>query len=170
MTYTVARKGSTLGSFTQQEVADGAGSGRFQPDDLVWCEGMPDWQRLSTVFGSRPAGVPPPLPPPGSIPEVVMMPRPGKPLGDDAAMRWLMPVGRSGWAIAAGYLGLFAFLVVPAPLALLVSIIAVWDIRRSRGAAHPKHGMGRAVFGLVIGLLGTLLLLAIVIAKATEHR
>ena len=166
MTYTVARKGSTLGSFPQQEVAEGAATGKFLPDDLVWCEGMPDWQPLSSVFASRAAGGPPPLPPQGSVPEYVMMPRTSKPLGDDAGMRWLMPVGRSGWAIAAGYLGLFAFLLVPAPLALIVSIIAIRDIKRSRGAAHPKHGMGRAIFGLVIGVLGTLLLLAILIGKA----
>jgi hypothetical protein len=70
-------------------------------------------------------------------------------------MRILLPVGRSGWAIAAGYLGLFAFLVVPAPLALVAGILAVIDIRR-----HPeKHGMGRAVFGIAIGALGTGLLL-----------
>ena len=38
-------------------------------------------------------------------------------LGDDAAMRMLLPVGRSGWAIAAGYLGLFSLIVLPAPYA-----------------------------------------------------
>ena len=45
--------------------------------------------------------------------------------GNDAVMRMLLPVGRSVWAIAAGYLGLFAVLCVPAPLALLISIIAI---------------------------------------------
>jgi hypothetical protein len=88
---------------------------------------------------------PPPLPP-----------RPS--LGDNAAMRMLLPVGRSGWAIAAGYLGLFALVIIPAPLALLVSLVALWDIRHSRRSAHPKHGMGRAIFGLITGLLGTLAL------------
>ena len=70
-------------------------------------------------------------------------------------MRMLMPVGRSGWAIAAGYLGLFSVLVLPAPISIIVSIIAIRDIRRSRGTAKVKHGMGRAVFGLVMGILGT---------------
>ena len=70
-------------------------------------------------------------------------------------MRLLLPVGRSGWAIAAGYLGLFSLLLLPAPLAFLVSLVAIWDIRRSRGAVHPKRGMGRAIFGLITGLLGT---------------
>jgi len=76
-------------------------------------------------------------------------------IGDDPVMRALLPVGRSGWAIAAGYLGLFSLLFVPAPLAVAVAIIAMVDIRR-----HPeKHGMGRAVFGLVMGLLGSAVLL-----------
>jgi predicted acyltransferase len=75
-------------------------------------------------------------------------------LGDSAAMRMLLPVGRSGLAIAAGYAGLFAFLVIPAPIALLLGILAVRDLRK-----HPhKHGMGRAVFGIIAGALGTALL------------
>ena len=76
-------------------------------------------------------------------------------LGDDAGMRLLLPVGRSGWAIAAGYLGLFSFIIFPAPLALIVSIIAIWDIQKSNGAMTQKHGMGRALFGLIAGLVGT---------------
>ena len=73
----------------------------------------------------------------------------------------LLPVGRSEWAIAAGYLGIFGLVILPAPLALVVAIIAIRDIRRSRGSASPKHGMGRAVFGLVVGVLGTVVLLGL---------
>ena len=76
-------------------------------------------------------------------------------LGDSAVARMLLPVGRSGLAIAAGYAGLFAFLVVPAPLALLLGILAVRDLKRN----PTKHGMGRAVFGIVTGALGTALLI-----------
>ena len=62
-------------------------------------------------------------------------------------MRFLLPVGRSGLAILAGYAGLFAILVFPAPIALILGILAFRDIKR-----HPeKHGMGRAVFALVMG-------------------
>jgi sugar phosphate permease len=76
-------------------------------------------------------------------------------MDDDPAMRWILPVGRSGWAIAAGYLGLFAVLLVPAPFALATGLVALWDIRN-----HPeKHGMGRAWLGIVAGAIFTALLL-----------
>jgi hypothetical protein len=83
---------------------------------------------------------------------------------DDFGMRLLLPIGRSGWAIAAGYLGLFALIVVPAPAALIVSLVAIWDIRRSKHSAQPKYGMGRAIFGLITGLLGTGILLLILLS------
>jgi len=70
-------------------------------------------------------------------------------------MRMLLPVGRSGWAIAAGYLGLFGLIIIPAPIALIVSIIAFIDIRKSKNTGKPKHGMGRAIFGLIVGTVGT---------------
>jgi hypothetical protein len=69
-------------------------------------------------------------------------------------LRWLVPVGRSGWAVAAGYAGLFAVLVVPAPVALVLGILAVKDID-----AHPgRLGMGRAIFALVMGTFFSLIL------------
>ena len=90
-------------------------------------------------------------------------------LGDNTAARMLLPVGRSGWAIAAGYLGLFSLVVMPAPIALIVSIIAIIDIQKSKGAVHPKHGMGRAVFGLIMGLGGTAVIMFIVAAALLHH-
>lgn len=78
-------------------------------------------------------------------------------LGSDPTVRMLLPVGRSGWAVAAGYLGLFSVLLVFAPFALLTGILAIVDIRKH----SEKHGMGRAVFGIIMGVLGTILLLAI---------
>jgi hypothetical protein len=90
--------------------------------------------------------VPPPIPP-------VQPPR----TEDDAVMRALLPVGRSALAIAAGYLGLFAVLLIPAPIALLVGIGAIMSIRKSRQTPNRKYGMGRAVFGVVMGAIFTVL-------------
>ena len=78
----------------------------------------------------------------------------------DSTTRMLLPVGRSPWAIVAGYAGLFAFTIFLAPIALIVGIIAVRDLRR-----NPKqHGMGRAVFGLITGAVGTGFLIFMIIA------
>jgi hypothetical protein len=65
-------------------------------------------------------------------------------IGDSGLMRALLPVGRSGWAIASGYL---ALLVVTAPLAVVTGILAIREIRRN----PHKHGMGRAIFGIAFG-------------------
>lgn len=87
---------------------------------------------------------------PGSVPF--------QPIGENAAIRMLLPVGRSPWAIAAGYAGLVSVLPIFAPFALLFGILAIRDIRR-----HPgTHGMGRAVFGLVMGGIFTILLVFII--------
>ncbi len=73
--------------------------------------------------------------------------------------------GWSLWAIAAGYVGLFSVLLIPAPLALLLGVVAIVDIKR-----HPKkHGMGRAIFAVVMGVLFTVLLL-IVLAMNVSAR
>jgi hypothetical protein len=107
---------------------------------------------------------PPPLPPEAQPPQ--HHPQEPAPMGDDPGMRMLLPVGRSGWAIASGYLGLFSLIVIGAPFALITGIIAVYDIKKSRHTDHPKHGMGRAIFGIVAGavvLLG--IAFAIVSAK-----
>jgi hypothetical protein len=69
-------------------------------------------------------------------------------IGDNAGMRALLPVGRSGLAIAAGYVGLVSFVFSPAALAAIVlGILAIRDIKRNEG----KHGMGRAIFALIAG-------------------
>jgi len=88
-------------------------------------------------------------------------------LSNDPMMRMLLPVGRSPLAIAAGYFGLVSVLMFPAPIALLLGILAIRDIRR-----HPeKHGMGRAIFGLVMGGLFTAVLVFVLIVSviATIH-
>jgi hypothetical protein len=77
-------------------------------------------------------------------------------------VHWLVPTGRSWQSIAAGYLGIFSILVFPAPFALA---LGVWALRVSQ--RDGSHGRGRAVFGIVAGGLGTLLLLASIVAAVT---
>ena len=73
----------------------------------------------------------------------------------DPSLKYLLPIGRSGWAIAAGYLGLVSVLLIFAPFALGTGIYALHDIRE-----HPDRlGVGRAWFGIVMGTIFTALLL-----------
>lgn len=137
----------------QAKIADGS----LSPDVLVWTTGMAQWAPARSFPQLLPGGVaiPPPLP---RVPLAYMPPTP--PPGSDAAMRLLIPVGRSGWAIAAGYCGLFALIPLFAPIAIIVSIVALRDLKK-----HPEsHGKGRAIFGLVMGLLftfGPIILIAV---------
>jgi hypothetical protein len=86
-------------------------------------------------------------------------------IGENAGVRMLLPVGRSGWAIAAGYMGLLSVLLVPAPLALIFGIVAVVDIKK-----HPeRHGMGRAIFGIVMSILGPALVIGLIALSTAHH-
>jgi hypothetical protein len=157
------KNGTQQSPVTEAELRQLAISGQLRPGDMVWCEGMAQWGPAANVRGLFPAGTLPPAMPAAPISYYAHAPgssRPGD-IGQDAGMRILLPVGRSGWAIAAGYLGLFSFVILPAPLALIISIIAMVDMKK-----HPeKHGMGRAIFGLIMGILGTILLLIVLGAR-----
>lgn len=61
----------------------------------------------------------------------------------------LAPVGRSGFAIAAGYLALFSVTIIAAPFALLFGILALRDIKKNVW----KRGKGRAWFGIIMGAI-----------------
>jgi hypothetical protein len=99
-----------------------------------------------------PPPLPSPLPSPSPSPPV-QGPEPisEAPLGDSTGMRMLLPVGRAWQAIVAGYLGLLSILPGLGVLALIFGIWAVVVIRRD---SH-RHGMGRAIFGIIMGSLGT---------------
>ncbi|MCL2349123.1 MAG: DUF4190 domain-containing protein [Planctomycetaceae bacterium] len=76
---------------------------------------------------------------------------------DDSALKYIVPINTSIWAIFASYAALFSVIVFPAPIALILGIIALIDVRR-----HPeKKGMVRAIFAIVMGTIFTLLMLAL---------
>jgi GYF domain 2/Domain of unknown function (DUF4190) len=164
MSWYFAQGGNRMGPVSREELQRRVQAGEILPADLVWTQGMEQWQAAGSVPGLFPEGyvapAPPPLPMPHAQPGFPQPPP--RPMGDDAMMRVLLPVGRSGWAIAAGYLGLLSFLGVFGPFALLTGILAVIDIRRN----PQKHGMGRAVFGIVMGVLGSAALIFILFAAA----
>ena len=63
-------------------------------------------------------------------------------------LKWLVPVGRSGLAIATGYLGLFSLIPFVGYLTILIAILAILDLRQHR----EKSGWGRVIFGLLIAV------------------
>jgi len=70
------------------------------------------------------------------------------PPGPEPWLRWLLPVGRSGWAIAVGYLGFLSFFPFFGYITILLSILAIGDLRKHRN----KSGWGRVIFGLVVAI------------------
>ena len=162
----VAREGQQVGPMTDEALRALAAERSLLPSQLIWREGWASWLPASAVpglfdltqnasDGSAPAMPPlamPPLAMPAFVPQYASPSSAFEAPGQSAGIRMLIPVGRSAWAIAAGYLGLFSVLLLPAPLALIISIIAIRDIRRHTN----RHGMGRAIFGLVMGGLFTI--------------
>lgn len=146
MQYYYRRAEQQVGPMSLDEVISAVRSGNVGPEDLVWAEGWNTWRAAHTVSGLFPN-----------------MPRlPKKSAGDDAGMRMLLPVGRSFWAIASGYLGLFSVLLIFAPFALITGILAILDIKKN----PEKHGMGRAIFGMVMGAFFSLILLIALINRS----
>ena len=156
-----SQDGEQRGPVTLEALRAMLAGGQVMWTEMVWSAGMASWSPASAVPDLRPpsasplsgaAAAPPPLPPQPI--NYAGPPPPGerRDIGEDAGMRMLIPVGRSPWAILAGYLGLLSPLLIFAPFALIVSIMAMRDIKR-----RNTHGMGRAVFGVIMGGLFTIL-------------
>lgn len=70
---------------------------------------------------------------------------------------WVLPTSDlSDKCVVAGYLGLFSVLAFPAPFALLFGFLGLKDVREK-----GKKGKGRAIFGIILGSLGTVVLILI---------
>lgn len=149
--------GKQYGPIGEQELQSWRCQSRIVPTTLVWKEGMANWQAMGATAelgGACTDGTiaVPPIQPPAP-------PEQGK-LADSAGVRMLLPVGRSGWAIAAGYLGLISVIPIFSPLAIIFSAIAMWHLKK-----HPdKHGWGRAIFGMIMGVGFFVILLVFLIS------
>lgn len=50
--YHIARNNQQLGAFSKEETINRYNRGEFLPSDLVWTDGMANWQPASQVFGA----------------------------------------------------------------------------------------------------------------------
>jgi hypothetical protein len=111
-------------------------TGQITPTDLVWCEGMADWQPAHTIAGlGPPPAAAPPTPPPNYNYYGV------QPMAYASAM----PTGQSynGMAIA----GFVLSLTIPL-LGVIFSWIALAGIKRTGN----EEGKGLATAGLIISI------------------
>jgi len=76
----------------------------------------------------------------------------------DPALQWIVPLETSFWAVLAGYAGLLSPFCFLAPLALILGIVALYDIRK-----RNVVGKGRAIFAIVMGGLFTIPLIVFLI-------
>ena len=198
MNWYYLRDGGQVGPMAWADLWRCGQTGQLRPSDLVWRDGMPEWRTAASVPGLFPASQPAPAaapqstyaPAPQSAPQPQAAPyrqapqpqyaqgaqypagypgaaqpmAPPGPSGDEQLTRWLLPVGRSMWAIMAGYFGLLSILGIFAPLALVTGIMAVVDIKRNPN----KHGMGRAIFGIVMGAIFSIILASMLLAWVAE--
>jgi hypothetical protein len=77
----------------------------------------------------------------------------------DRGLEMLLPVNRAPLAIVAGYLGIFSLLLIPGPIAVAVSVMALRQFKTKPDVG----GRGRAWFGLVAGSVASLILLIAVL-------
>lgn len=77
------------------------------------------------------------------------------PPSNDAGLGLIVPINTPVLAILASYAGLFSVLCFPAPFALLLGVLALMQLKK-----NPKQsGHGRAWFAIVMGAIGSLILL-----------
>lgn len=66
---------------------------------------------------------------------------------EQKVLEWTVPINRSGWAIAAGYVALFSFpFAFLGPVSVALGIIGLLDARKKQ-----KGGKGRSIFAIVYG-------------------
>ncbi len=124
---------------------------QYAPGVLRWFDGE-HWTTHTRSAAAEPSYGAVPY---GAIPPTAERPDP---------LHWVVPVGRRGWAIAAGYVAIVAaFCWLLAPIALGMGIWALVDINR-----HGGNGKGRAWFAVAVGGVGSLLLLLVAISAISS--
>lgn len=162
------RNGEQHGPVTEDALRAMLASGQVGPTDLVWKDGMEQWQEARSVSGLVPAslpGVPDPLR--GSAPPVMSVPaasvQPVAP-GPSAASGQPPTSGKAVGSLVCSILGFFVCAFFGHLIGIILGYSARKEIRNSGGALG---GEGMAKAGIILGWIGvvfTLILMAVWIA------
>lgn len=81
----------------------------------------------------------------------------------DRGLEMVIPINRSGWALAAGYVALFSVpFVFLAPIGVILGIVGLLDLRKNPSRA----GRGRCWFAIIYGGLVMVLVAVGLVASA----
>jgi hypothetical protein len=83
-----------------------------------------------------------------------------------AVLGLIVPIGVSGWAIVASYLGCLSIFLLPAPLAIIAGFGALSHLKKNPSLS----GQARAIFAIVMGALMTGLFVVMMVAGAVGGR
>ena len=138
----VNRSGTTLGTFSEEDVRAGLGAGRFLPTDLGWREGMPQWQPLSQ-FAEFAADIPeaaPGVPPGAAIPQAPVVVAPMGATTPRSGLPW-------DQRLSLGFVNAF---VATLKMVLTDPINAFTAMRREGGFGDPLiYAITGGSFGMV---------------------
>ena len=127
--------GQQYGPVSEEELRSWVATGRIQPTDYVWSEGMTDWVPASTVEGFFPAGF--------AAAGAVAAP----PVGGG-----LRP-HRGGAVLALGIIGIALCFIC----GIIAWVMGNGDLREIRAGRMDRSGEGMTQAGRICGMIGTIL-------------
>jgi ferric-dicitrate binding protein FerR (iron transport regulator) len=132
-----AVNGQRFGPVSDQELAAWIQQGRLKPADLVWCEGMAEWQPMQNVRHMFPAIALPPTPPGQAA---------------TASVAYSQP-HRGGVVLALGIVGIVACWICGA----VAWSMGNKDMAAMRAGVMDPTGEGMTQAGRICGMVGTIL-------------
>jgi hypothetical protein len=140
--------GQQAGPVTLDQIRQMAGAGQITPQDLVWREGMAQWQPLASIpelAGASPAAFPPPYSTPYS-PQAGMYPTAPYPQAPGQGTNGL---AITGFVISLVSVPCCGFGFILGPVGAILGYVALGQMKRS---GNPK-GHGLAVAAIIIGII-----------------
>lgn len=142
------RGGQQAGPVSAEQLRQMVAAGQVAPHELVWREGMANWQPLGSV---PELGAAPPMPPPGAFP--------GQPYAPpNAPFPQPMPYGQApqenyrGMAIGGFVCALLGLLCLGPLFGVIAVVLGGLSLSGMNRVRNPR-GKGLAVAALVIGII-----------------